>query len=105
MDVATCIAPHVHADRVGAFGIVADVFEIENLAWVRQMGGLWFDVLSDFWPHGQVADAYGVLRSDGTAERALFFIDTAGIIRGIKVSDINVRPPLEEVTGELAAMP
>lgn len=74
-------------------------------AWVRQMGGLWFDVLSDFWPHGRVADAYGVLRTDGTTERALFFIDTAGIIRGIKVTDINVRPLLEEVAGELAAMP
>jgi peroxiredoxin (alkyl hydroperoxide reductase subunit C) len=74
-------------------------------AWVRQMGGLWFDVLSDFWPHGRVADVYGVLRTDGTAERALFFIDTAGIIRGIKVTDINVRPPLEEVAGQLAAMP
>lgn len=74
-------------------------------AWVRQMGGLWFDVLSDFWPHGRVADAYGVLRTDGTAERALFFIDTEGIIRAIKVTDINVRPLLEEVAGELAAMP
>lgn len=74
-------------------------------AWVQQMGSLWFDVLSDFWPHGRVADAYGVLRTDGTAERALFFIDTAGIIQGIKVTDINVRPPLEEVAAELAAMP
>ena len=74
-------------------------------AWVRQMGSLWFDVLSDFWPHGRVADAYGVLRSDGTAERALFFIDTEGVIRDIVVSDINVRPPLEEVVAKLAAMP
>lgn len=74
-------------------------------AWVRQMGSLWFDVLSDFWPHGRVADAYGVLRSDGTAERALFFIDTAGVIRDIEVSDINIRPPLEGVVARLAAMP
>jgi peroxiredoxin len=74
-------------------------------AWVQQMGGLWFDVLSDFWPHGRVADAYGVLRTDGTAERALFFIDTEGIIRAIMVTDINVRPPLEEVMRELVALP
>ena len=74
-------------------------------AWVRQMGSLWFDVLSDFWPHGRVADVYGVLRSDGIAERALFFIDTEGVIRDIEVSDINVRPPLEEVVAKLAAMP
>lgn len=74
-------------------------------AWVRQMGSLWFDVLSDFWPHGRVADLYGVLRSDGTAERALFFIDTEGVIRDIVVSDINIRPSLEEVVAKLAAMP
>jgi peroxiredoxin (alkyl hydroperoxide reductase subunit C) len=24
-------------------------------AWTRQMGKLWFEVLSDFWPHGSVA--------------------------------------------------
>ena len=73
-------------------------------AWVQQMGSLWFDVLSDFWPHGQIADSYGVLRTDGTAERALIFIDTAGIIRTIKVADINVRPPLEFVVEALEKM-
>jgi peroxiredoxin len=62
---------------------------------------LWFDVLSDFWPHGAVADRYGVLRSDGTAERALIFIDTEGVIRHIYVEDINRRPPLEEVAAAL----
>ena len=73
-------------------------------AWVQQMGDLWFDVLSDFWPHGQVADTYGLLRTDGTAERALVFIDTSGVIRAINVTDINVRPPLEAVVKELEAM-
>ena len=47
-------------------------------AWTRQMGELWFPVLSDFWPHGAVADTYGVLRSDGTTERALLIIDKKG---------------------------
>ena len=73
-------------------------------AWVQQMGSLWFDVLSDFWPHGQVADTYGLLRSDGVTERALVFIDTAGIIRGVEVGDINVRPPLEVVVKALEKM-
>ena len=30
-------------------------------AWTNQMGKLWFPVLSDFWPHGAVADMFGVL--------------------------------------------
>jgi len=59
------------------------------------MGKLWFSVLSDFWPHGAAAARYGVLRSDGVSERALFVIDKAGIIRFIHVEDINVRPKLE----------
>lgn len=64
-------------------------------AWTHQMGELWFPVLSDFWPHGAVAKKFGVLRSDGVSERALFFIDKKGVIRDILVSDINKRPDLE----------
>ncbi len=70
-------------------------------AWTKQMGKLWFNVLSDFWPHGAVADQYGVLRSDGVSERALFVIDKAGLIRYIHVEDINVRPKLEVLVKEL----
>ncbi|MEJ2363161.1 MAG: peroxiredoxin [Deltaproteobacteria bacterium] len=74
-------------------------------AWTRQMcmggGKLWFPVLSDFWPHGGVAQKYGILRSDGVSERALFVIDKKGIIRYIDVHDINERPRLEVLVGEL----
>jgi len=73
-------------------------------AWTRHMGNIWFDVLSDFWPHGAVADAYGLLRSDGQAERALVFIDKHGIIQDIYVSDINDRPPLEYIVEQLKQM-
>jgi peroxiredoxin len=41
-------------------------------AWIGHIGLVWFDVLSDFWPHGEVAGKYGVLRTDGLCERALF---------------------------------
>jgi len=57
------------------------------------MGKLWFPVLSDFWPHGAVAKKFGVLRSNGVSERALFVINKKGIIRYIDVHDINKRPP------------
>jgi peroxiredoxin len=70
-------------------------------AWTLEMGGLWFPVLSDFWPHGAVAKRYGVLRGDGTSERALFVIDKRGIIRYIDVHDINQRPKLEVLIQEL----
>ena len=70
-------------------------------AWTRQMGNIWFPVLSDFWPHGAVASTYGVLRSNGTTERALIIIDKQGIIRDILVEDINVRPPLDFIVNSL----
>lgn len=74
-------------------------------AWTNQMGDLWFPVLSDFWPHGAAADALGVLRSDGMTERALFVIDTSGMIRYIEISDINVRPSLEKLIKALEDLP
>jgi peroxiredoxin (alkyl hydroperoxide reductase subunit C) len=70
-------------------------------AWTQQMGGVWFTVLSDFWPHGEVAGKYGVLRSNGTSERALFIVDKQGAIRYIDVHDINERPSLEVLIKEL----
>jgi peroxiredoxin (alkyl hydroperoxide reductase subunit C) len=70
-------------------------------AWTQNMGSVWFPVLSDFWPHGKVAETFGVLRSDGTTERALFLIDKKGIIRYIDVHDINERPPLDVLAKEL----
>ncbi len=82
------------------FGITVD--NIPTLfAWTNQMGKLWFPVLSDFWPHGAVAKKYGVLRSDGVSERALFVIDKKGMVHYIDVHDINKRPPLEDLVGAL----
>jgi len=70
-------------------------------AWTNQMGDLWFPILSDFWPHGKVADTYGILRSDGVTERAVIIIDKKGVIRWIDVHDINRRPPLEDIVNAL----
>lgn len=70
-------------------------------AWSEAMNTITFPVLSDFWPHGQVADSYGVLRSDGMSERALFIVDMRGVIRYIDVHDINTRPDLGELIHEL----
>lgn len=108
----------VCSDQWPGYNIAQDLFErydaivlgisVDNLAtlfaWTRQMGGLWFPVLSDFWPHGHVASRFGVLRTDGTAERALFVIDKRGVIRFISVSDINRRPNLEEIVAALKAI-
>ena len=44
--------------------------------------GYTFPLLSDFWPHGEVAGRYGVFNSErGFANRASFIIDAEGIVR------------------------
>jgi len=105
----------VCSDQWPGYNIVKDLFDandaillgitVDNIpslfAWTSRMGELWFPVLSDFWPHGAVADTYGVLRTDGTAERAIIIVDKKGIIRYIDVHDINERPPLESIVNAL----
>jgi Peroxiredoxin len=77
-------------------------------AWTRQMCNpndkIWFPVLSDFYPHGAVAAKYGVLRSEGVSERALFVINKKGIITYMDVHDINQRPLLEDLAKALEAV-
>ena len=105
----------VCSDQWPGYNIVKDIFDsndaillgitVDNIptlfSWTNQMGKLWFPVLSDFWPHGAVAKRYGVLRSNGVSERALFIIDKKGVIRYIDVHDINKRPPLEDLVNAL----
>jgi peroxiredoxin len=44
--------------------------------------GLNFPLLSDFWPHGSVASAYGVFDTDlGVARRSSFVVDKEGVVR------------------------
>jgi peroxiredoxin len=44
--------------------------------------GLNFPLLSDFWPHGAVASAYGVFDAElGVARRSSFVVDREGIVR------------------------
>jgi len=50
-------------------------------AWAIQEG-YDFPQLADFWPHGAVAEAYGVFNADrGFANRGTFLIDKAGVVR------------------------
>jgi peroxiredoxin (alkyl hydroperoxide reductase subunit C) len=73
--------------------------------WIKHLcegdTSFWFPVLSDFSPHGAVAEMYGVLRPEGFSERATFVIDKKGIIRYIGVHDINKVPPLNTLIEEL----
>jgi peroxiredoxin (alkyl hydroperoxide reductase subunit C) len=50
-----------------------------------------FPLLSDFWPHGAVAQSFGVFNDAvGVANRGTFLIDTDGVIRFSECNEIGV---------------
>jgi peroxiredoxin len=67
------------------FGISTDpVFTLK--AW-REKEGFDFPLLSDFWPHGETAKAYGVFNDKaGMAVRGTFLLDGDGKITFTEVN-------------------
>jgi peroxiredoxin len=70
-------------------------------AWATSLGSVSYDLLSDFYPHGEVARQYGVLRPEGFSERAVFVIDKAGKIVWSTVYDIPTLPALDDTFAAL----
>jgi peroxiredoxin len=64
-----------------------------------------FPLLSDFEPKGEVARKYGVYRKqDGITERALFVIDSDGIIQWSYVSPVGINPGAEGILKALESI-
>ena len=69
-----------------------------NTAWAKSLGGLTYDLLSDFEPKGEVARKFGAYRqNDGISERALFIIDKEGKIAYRDIHDISDQPDNENL--------
>jgi peroxiredoxin len=69
-----------------------------NAAWAESLGGLSYDLLSDFHPKGEVAKAYGVWReADGISDRALFVVDKEGRLAYVNVHNIGDQPDNEDL--------
>jgi peroxiredoxin len=63
-----------------------------------------FPLLSDFWPHGAVAKAYGVfVESYGSAKRASFLVDPDGLVRWSVINEIGQARDLAGYHEALAA--
>lgn len=105
----------VCSDQWPGYNLAREIFDasdtivlgisVDNLptlfAWVKEMRGVWFPVLSDFWPHGKVASMYGLFRTSGTSERAIVIIDKRGVIRFAQAFNINTHPDLALIAAEL----
>ncbi|MCE7884096.1 MAG: peroxiredoxin [Actinobacteria bacterium ATB1] len=63
--------------------------------WAEEQG-IEYPLLADFWPHGEVARAYGVFNEDlGAAERGTFIIDKEGTVRFTEHNPVGERRNVE----------
>ena len=69
-----------------------------NTAWAKSLGGLSYDLLSDFEPKGEVARKFGAYRAkDGITERAIFIVDKEGKLAYKDIHDISDQPDNEDL--------
>jgi len=90
---------HVSFDDMNtvALGIGVDSVP-SNKAWAEAMHIKNTRLLSDFWPHGDVAKAYGIFRDkDGFSERANIVLDETQKVIFAKTYQISQLPEIEEI--------
>jgi peroxiredoxin len=71
-------------------------------AWARSLGIKNTRLLSDFWPHGKVAETYGIFRiKDGFSERANVIVDEKQKVVFFKIYKLGQLPDIQEVIDAL----
>jgi peroxiredoxin len=95
--------PRFESERVQLLAVSCDpVFALRAFAGAD---GLTFPLLSDFWPHGQVARAFGVFDEDrGCARRSTFVVDRDGLLRWQTHSPMPETRDLDELASVLAGL-
>jgi len=91
-------------ERIGEFeslNVVAVGISVDSVpckhAWMKSLGIKKLRVLADFWPHGEVAKKFGLLRKEGFSERANIVVDEKGKIEWIKLYGIPELPDANEI--------
>jgi peroxiredoxin len=80
-----------------AVGISVDSIPCKK-AWAENLGIQKTSLLSDFWPHGGVAQLYGLFREkEGFSERANILVDEHGKIAFSKKYELKTLPSLDEI--------
>lgn len=90
---------HLRFDELNtvALGIGVDSVP-SNKAWAQSMDIKNTRLISDFWPHGEVARSYGIFRDkDGFSERANIVIDEEQKVIFVKVYPTSQLPDFEEI--------
>ena len=95
--------PEVSRDDVELLTVSVDSL-YSHRVWAEQEN-FQFSLLSDFWPHGAVAKAYGVLDANrGVALRGTFVIDKEGVVRWKVVNPIPQGRDIADYQKALAAL-
>ena len=82
-------------------GLSIDSYPSKN-AWAKELQIANVKLLADFWPHGKVAQDYGLFREqEGVSERANVLIDETGKVIWVKIYPIHELPDMDEVLREL----
>jgi len=80
-----------------AVGISVDSVPCKK-AWADQLKIINTRLLSDFWPHGNVAQVYGIFReANGFSERANIIVDEKQRVIFAKVYPVHSIPDMKEV--------
>ena len=80
-----------------AIGLSVDTVP-SKYAWAKELGIKNTKLLSDFWPHGEVAKKLGIFREkEGFSERANIIVDENQLVIFVKVYDISKLPDIEEI--------
>jgi len=104
--------PAFDSDREKFAALDAQVLDISvdslvsHIAWQkREIGLVTLPMCADFFPHGRVTEAFGIMRDGppvaGISERAAFIVDKQGIIAFARVYPLDQTPDNNELLREL----
>lgn len=99
----------VNADKFQELNTVALGMSVDpsacKKAWAAVLSIQKTSLLCDFWPHGKVAQEYGIFIDDfGMSQRANIIIDEKGIVKWVKVYPIAMLPDINEVLEVLSKL-
>ncbi len=80
-----------------AVGFSVDTVPCKH-AWAKDLKVWKTALLCDFWPHGEVAQKFGMFKIEkGFTERANIIVDEQGKVIFIKIYDIPTLPDIQEI--------
>jgi peroxiredoxin (alkyl hydroperoxide reductase subunit C) len=92
--------PRVRENNAEIVAITVDSI-MNTTVWEREIGPFEFPLCSDFWPHGEVSERYGLLRKSGlgagSSDRAVVIVDRNGNVAFRKSYAQDQVAPVEEV--------